>query len=68
MIKLVSLKEIIDNEYNLNIPRYIPKQEEEENFDIDQILSELIECNRDVARSTQQVNEYLRQLGMKEIE
>lgn len=68
MIKLVSLKEIIDNEYNLNIPRYIPKQEEEENFDIDQILSELIECNRDIARSTQQVNEYLRQLGMKEIE
>ncbi len=68
MIKLVSLKDIIDNEYNLNIPRYIPKQEEEENFDIDQILSELIECNRDIARSTQQVNEYLRQLGMKEIE
>ena len=32
MIKLVSLKDIIDNEYNLNIPRYIPKQEEEENF------------------------------------
>lgn len=68
MIKLVSLKDIIDNEYNLNIPRYIPKQEEEENFDIDQILSELIECNRDITRSTQQVNEYLRQLGMKEIE
>lgn len=68
MIKLVSLKDIIDNEYNLNIPRYIPKQEEEENFDIDQILSELIECNRDIARSTQQVNEYLRQLGMKEID
>ena len=68
MIKLVSLKEIIDNECNLNIPRYIPQQEEEENFDIDQILSELIECNRDIARSTQQVNEYLRQLGMKEID
>ena len=32
--KVVSLEEIRDNEYNLNIPRYVDSSEEEESYDI----------------------------------
>lgn len=37
--RLVSKEEIIENEYNLNIPRYIDSSEEAENWDINAIMN-----------------------------
>jgi type I restriction enzyme M protein len=39
--KRVSLKEIAENEYNLNIPRYIDTFEEAENIDINEVAKEI---------------------------
>jgi type I restriction enzyme M protein len=39
--KRASLKEIADNDYNLNIPRYVDSFEIEESIDIDAIAQEL---------------------------
>lgn len=47
--KVVSLKEIEDNEYNLNIPRYIDSFEDEDNVDLKSIREEIrkLEAERD---------------------
>lgn len=39
--KQVSLKEIAENDYNLNIPRYIDTSEEAENVDIDAVAKQI---------------------------
>jgi type I restriction enzyme M protein len=65
---IVKLEEIKKNDFNLNIPRYISNCAPEEIIDLDQTLNELIECNRDIKKATEQVNVFLRELGMKEIE
>jgi type I restriction enzyme M protein len=65
---IVTLEEIKKNDFNLNIPRYISNCAPEEIIDLDQTLNELIECNRDIKKATEQVNVFLRELGMKEIE
>ena len=67
-ISLVSISEIIDNDFNLNIPRYISNCAPEDIIDLYQTLNELIECNRDIKKATEQINVFLRELGMKEIE
>ena len=65
---IVTLEEIKKNDFNLNIPRYISNCAPEEIIDLDQTLNELIECNRDIKKATEQINVFLRELGMKEIE
>jgi type I restriction enzyme M protein len=65
---IVKLEEIQKNDFNLNIPRYISNCAPEEIIDLDQTLNELIECNRDIKKATEQINVFLRELGMKEIE
>lgn len=47
--KVVNLKEIEDNEYNLNIPRYIDSFEDEDNIDLKSIREEIskLEAERD---------------------
>ena len=40
---LATLEEIIENDYNLNIPRYVDTFEEEEPIDINKVAEELLE-------------------------
>ena len=61
---VASLKEIEENDYNLNIPRYVDTFEEEELVDIaatqkriEQLESELVEIRKEMA-------EYLKELGL----
>ncbi|BDR55022.1 type I restriction-modification system subunit M [Bombiscardovia apis] len=42
-------EEIVENEYNLNIPRYVDTFEEEEPIDIDQVNKELAEVDAQIA-------------------
>ncbi|RFS13334.1 type I restriction-modification system subunit M [Emticicia sp. C21] len=59
-----SLGEIAENDYNLNIPRYVESFEEEEEIDIQAVMSEikLLEAKR--AELDQQINVYLKELGL----
>lgn len=63
----VSLKEIADNDYNLNITRYVSLAQEETEVDLvkNQELLESIEVS--IKNSRNKLNGYLRELGLKEI-
>ena len=46
--KMVTIEEIEDNEYNLNIPRYVDTFEEEEPIDIDEVHEKIERLNREI--------------------
>ncbi|TXJ26048.1 MAG: type I restriction-modification system subunit M [Chitinophagaceae bacterium] len=59
-----SLKEIADNDYNLNIPRYVDTFEEEEEIDIQAVMREIKELEGQRADLDKQIEVYLRELGL----
>lgn len=58
-----TLKEIQDNDYNLNIPRYVDTFEEEEPVDIPATRVEIERLKKELTGIEQQMNEYLKELG-----
>ena len=63
----VSLDEIKENEYNLNITRYISTAEAEVEIDIKKVNKELIEIEKQIFKNKNTHNEFLRELGLKEL-
>lgn len=61
---LASLKEIADNDYNLNIPRYVDTFEEEEPIDIKAVMAEIKTLEAERADLDKQIDVYLRELGL----
>lgn len=61
------LQEVEDNEYNLNIPRYVDTFEEEEEIDIKQVQQELKEIDKQIEEVDKELNIYLKELGLDEI-
>ena len=61
---LASLKEIADNDYNLNIPRYVDTFEEEEPIDIKAVMAEIKSLEAERADLDKQIDVYLRELGL----
>lgn len=61
---LASLKEITDNDYNLNIPRYVDTFEEEEPIDIKAVMAEIKSLEAERADLDKQIDVYLRELGL----
>jgi len=59
---LASIEEIRENEYNLNIPRYVDTFEEEKPIDLDQIREFLAKDNEEIARLEKVIEEQLKQL------
>ena len=59
-----SLQEIKDNDYNLNIPRYVDTFEEEEEIDIQAVMSEIKELESKRAELDAQIEVYLKELGI----
>lgn len=61
--RIVSLKEIKENDYNLNISRYVDITEPEQKIDVKEALSKLrgLEKQRDKAKK--KMDEYLKELG-----
>lgn len=47
----VSKDEIVENDYNLNIPRYVDKFEEEEPIDIVELSKEMQQINKEIAEA-----------------
>lgn len=60
---LASLDEIRENEFNLNIPRYVDTFEEEEEIDLVTVCKERIELNKQLTEINTAMNKYLKELG-----
>ena len=63
---IASLQEIEENEYNLNIPRYVDTFEEEEPIDIQQVQKDLKEIDKQIEEVDKELNVYLKELGLEE--
>jgi type I restriction enzyme M protein len=61
----VPLSEIRDNDYNLNITRYIDASEEEKQIDIQKTIDEIINLDQAAGAVKRKVTSYLRELGYK---
>jgi type I restriction enzyme M protein len=61
---LASLDEIKNNDFNLNISRYISNIEEEEEIDLVDTLKQINQINKDLKILTSKVNEHLVELGL----
>ncbi|SFN53193.1 type I restriction-modification system subunit M [Dokdonella immobilis] len=60
---LASPAEIAENDYNLNIPRYVDTFEEEEEIDLMAVRRERLELKAELARLEEQMAGYLKELG-----
>ncbi len=61
-----TLAEIKENDYNLNIPRYVDTFEEEEPIDIKAVMAEIKELEAKRAELDKEIEVYLRELGIVE--
>jgi type I restriction enzyme M protein len=61
---LAKFDEIKDNDFNLNIPRYVDTFEEEEEIDIAAVQGEIGEIEVDLATVQAKLKEYLEELGL----
>lgn len=65
----VNLKEIEENDYNLNIPRYVDTSEPPEEIDLRALIDEMEEIDRDIEKTTREIANTLNDLnGNKEYE
>ena len=60
---LATLAEVQENDYNLNIPRYVDTFEEEEEIDLMAVRSERLALQADLADLEVEMAEYLKELG-----
>ncbi|RYJ45437.1 type I restriction-modification system subunit M [Flavobacterium beibuense] len=61
---LATLKEVADNDYNLNIPRYVDTFEEEEEIDIQSVMREINELEAKRAELDSEIEVYFKELGL----
>lgn len=60
-----SIEEIQENEYNLNIPRYVDTFEEEEEIDIGEVIRQLKQDDKEILELEEEINKQLRILGVE---
>ena len=61
---VASIEEIEENEYNLNIPRYVDTFEEEEEIDIEEVLKQIAQDNAEIEALEKEINAQLKLLGV----
>lgn len=61
---LATKQEVIENDYNLNIPRYVDTFEEEEVIDIAAVQKEIEALESDLAKVRTKMSGYLKELGI----
>ncbi len=61
---LASLKEIAENDYNLNIPRYVDTFEEEEEIDIHAVMKDIKALEAKRAELDKEIDVYFKELGL----
>lgn len=62
---LATLEEIKDNDYNLNIPRYVDTFEEEEEINISEVLKQLETDKKEINELEMYIKEQLKLLGVE---
>lgn len=62
---VASIEEIRENDFNLNIPRYVDTFEEEEPIDLEEINRLLEQDNKEIAELEAEINEQLKILGVR---
>lgn len=62
---VATLDEIKENDYNLNIPRYVDTFEEEEPVDLDAVATELIELEKEIKSNDKVIAGFCNELGIK---
>lgn len=60
----VSMQEIADNDFNLNISRYVSTAQAEAEVDLKATHAELVRIEEDIRRATNRHNEFLKELGL----
>lgn len=60
-----SLEEIKENDFNLNIPRYVDTFEEEEPIDLDEVCKELEKISEEMKEVDEEIKKYCDELGIK---
>lgn len=61
---VATLDEIAENDYNLNIPRYVDTFEEEEPIDIDAVAKEIVQLDDELHRVNSEIWVYCNELGI----
>ena len=61
--RVVSLTEIEQNDWNLNISRYVDTSDEEERIDVGEAVRNLREMEQERAAAEAKMNRYLAELG-----
>ncbi len=61
---IATLEEIRDNDFNLNISRYVDTFEEEEPIDLDEVQQQLKDIDKEIVKVQAEINVYLKELGV----
>lgn len=64
---VIDLNTIKDNDYNLNIRRYVDITQDEEVVEIDLIIEDIIKIKEDYSKTNVKLNSYLKELGFNQI-
>lgn len=60
-----SMEEIKENDFNLNIPRYVDTFEEEEPIDLDEVCDELERISEEMDKVDAEIEKYCKELGIR---
>ena len=61
---VATLEEIKNNDFNLNIPRYVDTFEEEELIDIEEVQGNIARLKAEIADVEAQLAQYMKELGL----
>ena len=64
---LADMQEIIDNDYNLNIPRYVDISDLEPEIDLNEVFDSIAQVDSEIKSATEELNKYMKELGLKEL-
>ncbi len=59
-----TFEEIQENEFNLNIPRYVDTFEEEDEIDIDAVQKDISNLDAELYATRKEIDKYLKDLGI----
>ena len=61
------MKEIVKNEFNLNISRYVSTSLEEEIIDLKMVNKKLVDLDKNIKQARKTHNQFLKELGLPPI-
>ena len=61
------MDEIVKNEFNLNISRYVSTSLDEEIIDLYEVNEKLVNLEKDISKARETHNQFLKELGLPPI-